>query len=35
VPSGFSATLVKIVSRRMVAVAFGFVFAFVPGATPK
>src|ERR1700712_2553532 len=34
-PSGVSATLVKIVLRRNVAMAFGFVFSDVPGATPK
>src|ERR1700743_2665161 len=34
-PSGVSATLVKIVFRESVAIAFGFVFFDVPGATPK
>src|SRR5579884_2719908 len=34
-PSGVSATLVKIVFRASVAIAFGFVLADVPGATPK
>src|SRR5262245_46302175 len=34
-PSGVSATLVKIVLRASAAIAFGFVFADVPGATPK
>ena len=34
-PSGVSATLVKIVLRASVAIAFGLVFAEVPGATPK
>src|ERR1700760_3442758 len=34
-PSGVSATLVKMVLRDRVAIAFGFVFADVPGATPK
>src|SRR6478735_1428200 len=34
-PSGVSATLVKIVLRDSVAIAFGFVFQDVPGATPK
>src|ERR1700743_447259 len=34
-PSGVSATLVKMVLRLSVAIAFGFVFALVPGATPK
>ena len=34
-PSGVSATLVKIVLRASVAIAFGLVFADVPGATPK
>src|SRR5215469_8048602 len=34
-PSGVSATLVKIVFFASVAIAFGFVFALVPGATPK
>src|ERR671915_903421 len=34
-PSGVSATLVKIVLRESAAIAFGFVFADVPGATPK
>src|SRR3954466_789219 len=34
-PSGVSAVLVKIVLRESVAIAFGFVFALVPGATPK
>src|SRR6478609_2430937 len=33
-PSGVSATLVKIVLRAMVAIAFGLVFCDVPGATP-
>src|SRR5579864_7529708 len=34
-PSGVSATLVKIVLRDSVAIAFGLVRAEVPGATPK
>src|SRR6478609_5296384 len=34
-PSGVSATLVNIVLRASVAIAFGFVLAEVPGATPK
>ena len=34
-PSGVSATLVKIVFRATVAIAFGLVFSDVPGATPK
>ena len=34
-PSGVSATLVKIVLRRSVAMALGLVFSLVPGATPK
>ena len=34
-PSGVSATFVKIVLRDSVAIAFGFVFQDVPGATPK
>src|SRR5947209_3111107 len=34
-PSGVSATLVKIVLRDKVFIAFGLVFADVPGATPK
>ncbi len=34
-PSGVSATLVKMVFFRSVAMAFGFVLAEVPGATPK
>src|SRR5208337_4336073 len=34
-PSGVSATLVKMVFRRSVAIALGFVFSEVPGATPK
>src|SRR5438105_14648267 len=34
-PSGVSATLVKMVLRESVAIAFGFVLADVPGATPK
>src|SRR5579875_2164413 len=34
-PSGVSATLVKMVLRLRVAIAFGLVFALVPGATPK
>ena len=34
-PSGVSATLVKMVLRDSVAIAFGFVFQDVPGATPK
>src|SRR6202050_4490443 len=34
-PSGVSATLVKIVLLASVAMAFGFVLAEVPGATPK
>ena len=35
VPSGRSATLVKIVSRWIISVAIGFVFRLVPGTTPK
>src|SRR5712692_11104982 len=35
VPSGLSATLVKMVLRVIVAIALGFVFEPVPGATPK
>src|SRR6201996_7707955 len=34
-PSGVSATLVKIVLRASVVMAFGLVFTEVPGATPK
>src|SRR5579862_4797605 len=34
-PSGVSATLVKIVLRASVAIAFGLVCFEVPGATPK
>jgi hypothetical protein len=34
-PSGVSATFVKMVLRAMVAIAFGLVFADVPGATPN
>src|SRR6185503_4289407 len=34
-PSGVSATLVKIEFLANVIIAFGFVFAEVPGATPK
>src|SRR6185369_9492820 len=34
-PSGVSATLVKIEFIASVAIAFGFVFTEVPGATPK
>src|SRR4051794_25518027 len=34
-PSGVSAVLVKMVLRESVAIALGFVFALVPGATPK
>src|SRR5699024_250387 len=34
-PSDVLATLVKIVFRAMVAIAFGFVSRLVPGATPK
>src|SRR5271165_2848296 len=34
-PSGVSATFVKMVLRDSVAIAFGFVFHEVPGATPK
>src|ERR1041384_5771913 len=34
-PSGVSATLVKIEFFASVAIAFGFVFSDVPGATPK
>src|ERR1700681_618686 len=34
-PSGVSATLVKIVFRASVAMAFGLVLVEVPGATPK
>src|SRR5262249_58865450 len=34
-PSGVKATLVKIEFVARVAMAFGFVFADVPGATPK
>src|SRR3954447_21200739 len=34
-PSGVSATFVKIVLRDIIAIAFGFVFIDVPGATPK
>src|SRR5215212_10189891 len=34
-PSSVSAQFVKIEFSRMVAIAFGFVFSLVPGATPK
>src|SRR5436190_1519958 len=34
-PSFVMATFVKIASRSRHAIAFGFVFLFVPGATPK
>src|SRR5438445_7822235 len=34
-PPGVSATLVKIVFLESAAIAFGFVFHEVPGATPK
>src|SRR3954453_4377244 len=34
-PSGRRPTLVKIVSRLMAVIAFGLVFSFVPGTTPK
>src|SRR6478672_8715548 len=34
-PSGMSATLVKILLVARVAIALGFVFSEVPGATPK
>src|SRR6266852_3481025 len=34
-PSGVRATFVKMVFRANVAIAFGLVFALVPGATPK
>src|SRR5277367_5497933 len=34
-PSGVNATLVKMVFLARVAIAFGFVSAEVPGATPK
>src|SRR3954447_6392457 len=34
-PSSVSATLVKIVSSLIEAIAFGLVFSLVPGATPK
>src|SRR5437667_9689667 len=34
-PSGVSATLVKIVLRDSVSIAFGLVWREVPGATPK
>src|SRR4051812_16565512 len=34
-PSDVSTTLVKMVLREAVAIAFGFVFSEVPGATPK
>src|SRR3954452_24990475 len=34
-PSGVSATFVKMVLRDSAAIAFGLVFAEVPGATPK
>src|SRR4051812_38030596 len=34
-PSSVSAQFVKIEFERMVAIAFGFVFSLVPGATPK
>src|SRR5689334_16469204 len=33
--SGVKATFVKIVFRDIAAIAFGFDFGFVPGATPK
>src|SRR5208282_5494032 len=33
--SGVRATLVYMVSREMVAIAFGLVWPLVPGATPK
>src|SRR5579883_373886 len=34
-PSSFSATLVKMLSWLTAAIALGFVFELVPGATPK
>jgi hypothetical protein len=34
-PSSVSATFVKITSRSRLAMQFGFVSVFVPGATPK
>jgi len=34
-PSGVRAQLVKMVLARIVAIAFGFDFSEVPGATPK
>src|SRR5687767_3690476 len=34
-PSGVSATLVKMLFFASAAIAFGFVFCDVPGATPK
>src|SRR5580704_5359874 len=34
-PSGVSATLVKMLLRASVLIAFGLVFTEVPGATPK
>ncbi|MNT21434.1 hypothetical protein D3C72_1567730 [compost metagenome] len=34
-PSAVRAQLVKMVSRSIAAIMFGFVVAFVPGATPK
>ena len=34
-PSSVSAQFVKIEFERIVAIAFGFVFSLVPGATPK
>jgi hypothetical protein len=34
-PSSVSAQFVKIEFARIVAIAFGFVFSLVPGATPK
>ena len=34
-PSGVTATFVKMVSRAIVAMAFGFVSGPVPGTTPK
>ena len=34
-PSGVRATFVKIVSREIVLIAFGFDSLLVPGATPK
>ncbi len=35
IPSGVTATFVKIVSWEMVAIAFGLVSGPVPGMTPK